>query len=463
MNRIQQRYSSLYREERCSIASFILLLLAGDPGFDVDSIDIVHSRFLGVSMKPTVLRCSAVAVIFMIVLFQIYQGVPNYQGVAERSSGYCKEESKTSPATTTTITTTKTTGTSSSLHPFTSLLVGKKKVFLYNMGGRNIGFGSLTLHMLQFAIFFQDTQGRHLVVDESKLTVYRRNHSVGAFTGFFNPTFPVLDTEGDLERVEQEMEARDSTIFAGKLTNWSNVKSDSSPVLKIKMAHPYGWAHFTESRKIVRDYYNEKGEAVVVLFQRMSSLLCESLPLNHATQRETQTLLTNASIPDFSSLDAAGQQDPPTIAFHIRRGDKIREQAHSPARKYVDKLIEIIPNSDDRSRISKCFVATDDYKAVVELRVALRARSINCTLHTLTTPAAYSSARDTNDMILFLAEMKVLIDATYFIGTFGSNVGKLVPLYRGCDADFAYTADKYSHFFRSYGVDGEDWRSGVAG
>jgi hypothetical protein len=371
------------------------------------------------------------------------------------------------------------------LHPFTSLLVAKKNVFLLQFRHEN-GFGSLMISTLLLSMFFHDTQGRHLVVDESKVRNYRRNNSSGVFTGFFDTTFPVLDNDDDYNRVEQEMKTHgDPKIFQSK-RNWrankKNIENPAAtadatgssisqpPVLQISMHD--GWRQFGGALYAARSYYKRDMTAI---FPQLSSRLCESIVLNPASKQEIQDLLTSASIPDFTATTTTTTGTPNkdvTIAFHIRRGDKVvpkpgkgpSSQDSRPYKgaAYVDKLLQVIQNSTDSnlSRIRHCFVATDDYRAVVELQDALKEQSINCTLHTLTTPT-YHTTRDANDIILFLAEMKMLIDATYFFGTFHSNVGKLVALYRACNRttqeERGNVKDNYNHFAHSYGIDEDKW------
>ena len=236
-----------------------------------------------------------------------------------------------------------------------------------------------------------------------------------------------------------------------------------------------------------------KKRQLLILFFRMSNLVCTIIQptYNQFANEKIQTLLESQNesqyphptIPSMISYTQAQQpsasssSDSLSVAFHIRRGiDKSTESRFYHSEEYVRVLVDnvIVPNnqkfnkggsvdSDTRYLIQYCFVATDDYDVVFdELRLSLLEHNIPCTLYALrdtyhhrdhtgtstgsnvndanvssasgisSSRSSTSSRRDAYDMILLLAEMKYLIDATYFVGTFNSNVGGLVSLYRGC-------------------------------
>ena len=53
--------------------------------------------------------------------------------------------------------------------------------------------------------------------------------------------------------------------------------------------------------------------------------------------------------------------------------------------------------------------------------------------------------------ISFLAQLEALISATYFVGTFDSNVGAIAAVLRKCHYSDA------PHYAHSYGVDRDEW------
>ena len=172
-----------------------------------------------------------------------------------------------------------------------------------------------------------------------------------------------------------------------------------------------------------------------------------------------------------------------SVAFHLRRGDKIKSKLFHPGRPrnlndvlmyvyhtfvprgesrmfsadaYVDKLRTVLPKG---ITVDHCFVSSDDYDAVRELDEALQRHNVQCALHTLTEPKErgnnvnnkFPKAERT---VHFLAELQIMIEATYFVGTFNSNVGLFVTAMRGCQLEATTTmATDRTHFARSYAVD----------
>jgi hypothetical protein len=302
--------------------------------------------------------------------------------------------------------------------------------------------------------------------------------------------------------------------------------------------------HNTEKK----DTNTETSTSSLRLFQRLSQLLCHSIQVNSDVQGRIARMQEIAGIPlsttttttmrkegitttptsmvfrreghgDSSSSRTLKNTETTTtiafsVAFHIRRGDKlIRESRKYEAVEYVEKLVAVTTD-EERSRIRDCFVATDDddpsLSVVDELQAQLTVASISCTVSTLTstsattpptsnaTAAVPSNTRQQqrrrqggDEFILFLAQLDILIHSTYFIGTFNSNVGKLVTLYRGCSSHVTTPSNnddgsgngsnssssgvngdwtdprtnfnddqvstKLNHYYLSYGVDAEDW------
>ena len=77
---------------------------------------------------------------------------------------------------------------------------------------------------------------------------------------------------------------------------------------------------------------------------------------------------------------------------------------------------------------------------------------MSCAAHSLTRPIQRgSNARHgvtDEDTFQFITELSLLIDTTYFIGTFSSKVGVLVKLLRSCPE-----GNDPTHYYQSYGVD----------
>ena len=153
-----------------------------------------------------------------------------------------------------------------------------------------------------------------------------------------------------------------------------------------------------------------------------------------------------------------------SVAFHVRRTDKLRkESAFFPAEMYVKKLSEVIQeDAIQKADVKLCFLASDDFKVHAEMRQALRSNNFTC--HYVYTPPLGDDEEGVSSGqkglrykaaagLIFITELSVLMEASYFIGTFNSNVGALVSVLRACPGRYNGT----HHYARSYGVDREDW------
>eukprot|EP00737_Agarophyton_chilense_P003481 gb/GEZJ01004086.1/.p1 GENE.gb/GEZJ01004086.1/~~gb/GEZJ01004086.1/.p1 ORF type:complete len:362 (+),score=40.01 gb/GEZJ01004086.1/:364-1449(+) len=138
------------------------------------------------------------------------------------------------------------------------------------------------------------------------------------------------------------------------------------------------------------------------------------------------------------------------LALHIRRGDKAKERPLVPLRRYVE-AVELLQRNNDT-----IFVATDDGTVLDTLRKELVGKHI-------VSVAAAEGRRGHNQMLMnrmylkrnearvvtLLAEIEVMRKATIFIGTFSSNLGRLVHVLREHKAMSSVSLD-------------DRWASGVA-
>ena len=394
-------------------------------------------------------------------------------------------------------------------HPIQSLLDDGKKVLLFELSsGSSHGLGSSMIWILLFQIYFQDVSNgrrRQLVLDQRKTTSYRTNSTHGAYSGgIFTTTFPVLDS---LSTNTNSIDYKWQQMNTSTNPKEYNKDQELDGVIKIRQEDTLD---FIQARKIVHGKYNSNYLNAVLLFEQLSCTLCNTIQISPSLlQNEIQSILNEASIPNFSTamnastllsrtattstststttttnriLSSIESSSPITVAFHIRRGDKLKLESRAyRGFEYVNtlkKALEVEEEEDGSdasssnsvlSNIKYCFVATDDYNAVVELQQALTKNNIPCKLYTLMSTANQQTNRNTDGTIQFLAELKVLVDATYFIGTFNSNVGNLVALYRGCSRrrpkkrsgeDEITEMDiyrKFQHYYNSYGVDSNEW------
>jgi len=201
-------------------------------------------------------------------------------------------------------------------------------------------------------------------------------------------------------------------------------------------------------------------------FRTFSSYACPSLQFNSATKDAIRKVKERAGL--SKKFIEKFPSNYKSVAFHIRRGDKILEHEPYPADLYVKKLLDVIGGGTNRKKISHCFLLTDDYAVVDELSTSLKKRNIPCRLETLapkerkglhyTYPDYYPLMHHPyDDAIVYMAELSIAIDSSYFIGTFNSNLGTVLTLLRSCKPTTDFESD-YETLFDTYGIDrGGNW------
>ncbi len=121
------------------------------------------------------------------------------------------------------------------------------------------------------------------------------------------------------------------------------------------------------------------------------------------------------------------------VGVHIRRGDKLssREAERVEVRSYLARMDSLGTGLDT------VFVASDDHNAVAEFRLAApHWRVVSFCQPTLRghRQASFNSQRPEQRQLAtehILRDLEALIRAEYFIGTFSSNLGRLLCLLRG--------------------------------
>ncbi|CAB9507528.1 expressed unknown protein [Seminavis robusta] len=313
------------------------------------------------------------------------------------------------------------------------------------------GLGSQFIYMISQKIYAQDND-RVFMADDS-LYGYRWDEATGVLNGFFRPSFPVITAQdySTIEKVWNVPNYKEGITFNKKL-GYSNAYTSGKAVQR-KNNDPMMIFHTTRSefRLHFRKSYGNGGNK---LYHRMVSEACANLQFNDQAYAEIQRIKQQANIPDLTAT--------PSVAFHVRRGDKTdtKESKAFSGMAYVDRFLMNLENNQHsnitKSSIRTCFVATGDYRAVQEIQEALQKRKVRCTLHTLTPPQttgavkAYANS-DREATLQFLAELSLLLEASYFVGTFNSNVGTLTAVLRKCVHPNA------PHFAHSYGVDNNYW------
>lgn len=130
------------------------------------------------------------------------------------------------------------------------------------------------------------------------------------------------------------------------------------------------------------------------------------------------------------------------IAVHIRRGDKRREVALPPLKKYA-RAVRIMAHANE-----PIFIATDDGSVLYEMRKRLPDRTIvmlpsaaKRTGHLQAEQNRVWMKRRYDDVVDLIAEIELLRRARIFIGTFSSNLGRLVYVLRNTDEHDSVSLD----------------------
>lgn len=122
------------------------------------------------------------------------------------------------------------------------------------------------------------------------------------------------------------------------------------------------------------------------------------------------------------------------VAVHIRRGDKRREVPLTSLKKYA-RAIRIMARLNE-----PIFIATDDGSVLYDMRKRLPDRIIKM-LPSATKRVGHLQAeqnrvwmkRRYEDVVDLMAEIELMRKARIFIGTFSSNLGRLVYVLRNTD------------------------------
>jgi hypothetical protein len=128
----------------------------------------------------------------------------------------------------------------------------------------------------------------------------------------------------------------------------------------------------------------------------------------------------------------------PYVSLHIRRGDKVtgnlKEADIVSLSKYVEQIEKIKPN------ISNVFIATDDYSVIEEFKKICPVDWQIITFCERNNKGydeagflSKNSEETKTDMISLFNDLHFLAESEYFIGTYSSNIGRLIALIKGQD------------------------------
>lgn len=315
------------------------------------------------------------------------------------------------------------------------------------------GFGAQMNMFFMKAICFENDVFNRTIIADGRWDRYRRpatNEDV--LTGYFTPQFPVIRSVNDFNIIEEYLTDGDWDYhtkhwFSGTM----NYTHDVHRVTEQKDDHI-----------ILGDVWDFRPICMFQIFgttysdslyEKMVLKMCPSLQFNHRTKLEIEQIFEDNGYPNFGATKSVG--------FHIRRTDKVStgEMKEYSGDDYVLRLIKAMESRNDTQEpIENCYVATDDHLSVAEIVSALARHRIPCRIYTMRPPK--SDVRE-EDPIVFFSELSILIQSTYFIGSFESNIGTLVAVLRACDRDNPQQQRPVnasaSHYANSYGISEEQW------
>lgn len=160
-------------------------------------------------------------------------------------------------------------------------------------------------------------------------------------------------------------------------------------------------------------------------FNLMAASFKQMYILNNRTKNQLYQRIEELKLPDNY------------IGVHIRRGDKISSKEMQNI--HVDKYVNSIANYKDIS--SNVYIATDDTSIIDEIKNKLSSHGFNVFHNSQNKSQGFNEANFNHsskqarqeDTLNVLLDMEVLIHSLYFIGTYTSNLSRVVPFFLGLD------------------------------
>ena len=144
-----------------------------------------------------------------------------------------------------------------------------------------------------------------------------------------------------------------------------------------------------------------------------------------------------------------------TVAFHVRRGDKVKMYASTSTDKYVKVLVD----KGIHHRVKNCIIISDQQPQEIlpEFQASLQKYNVSCEVYPKTNTLVNHgiNRQNSSDTLALLAELDTMIRADVFVFTASSNVGVAASSLRGCN----YYNNKRDHdsnivnMFNSLNVD----------
>lgn len=218
---------------------------------------------------------------------------------------------------------------------------------------------------------------------------------------------------------------------------------------KFMMSKGVSWAGRTDANKMHWQYLRSQGQRNVqaAALEQLGTDTFGALGMmarflwKHLTPWLEEDVRVALERPDVQAL-----RQKPYIGFHIRRGDKVAE---GEAKKVATKeyLSAALKHLNDRERhggdgakdIKGIWVASDSQNAVREVRALASQYFPNVSKESIVwisggsdggPVATHSKFEEYAGFVLVFADLKLLSAASVFVGTFSSNVSRVVALMR---------------------------------
>jgi len=340
---------------------------------------------------------------------------------------------------------------------------GVEKCYTYICRGS--GFGGQLMSLFGAMLYVAKAHGRKgIIVDESGYKKYALANGMRFLPAYFTPRMALLDQPEDRPLMDRFIPGDVPYQDRDDLPQYAltQMARDDSPM--------WVTVHPGYHNDLLRYYDNPPHRNMLDLYHDLIPLVCPNMQFNNETWSRIQDLRQLYGFPAYLQLprnDTVVSTNETTVAkrvgsvsFHIRRTDKVSQGSSPlfPAGVYLEKALSLAER--DNILLTRCFIATDDYNVIAETEQALEAlgdrRGEFCRQGFHYTPSSgHVQYRNTEDgAFIFLTELSILLETTYFVGTFNSNVGDLVALMRACP-NLPHDATK--HYAQSYGVDDDEW------
>ena len=324
---------------------------------------------------------------------------------------------------------------------------------------KHSGLGSQLINLFVNQIYLKQVYGyTTMLVDCVVYEGYQRPDGEPVLTGYFTPDLAIFNYQHEKAYVEPLLPTGfDFDTWENQLDFVQRAKSKFKKLVKHHAGDLVMVNHMmfhTEARNWAKtDFGGYKA-----LYRALVPSMCPHLQFKETIRQEMRELRHRLypTLPDDLHRTKS-------VAFHVRRTDKLISEAQAyPSSAYVDQVVQILElEGTPLQAMEICFLATDDSTVHLEMQQALAAAGLSCRL-VYTPPmdkfdsvnAGDTTIRYSTDAgFVFLTEFSVMLETNYFVGTFGSNVGALAAILRGCPGGYDYK----NHFAHTYGVDRPHW------